>query len=194
MNIVIVAFDQFTDIDVFLPWDLLNRVLQKDWKVKIIGTKEKHVSTTGLEIPMHGTLDEISQADAVIFASGPGTRLLIRNDHFLNRLNLQPDRQLIGAMCSGALILGALGLLRNKKATTYPTASKLLESFGVHVVEQDFVVEGNIATAAGCLAAQELVGWIIEKLVGKEERERVLQSVQPVGKGLSFSMTVEGGR
>jgi hypothetical protein len=43
---VIIAFDNFTDIDVFLPWDLLNRVRfrQKDFQVKIIGTAASHPS------------------------------------------------------------------------------------------------------------------------------------------------------
>jgi hypothetical protein len=49
-KITIVAFDNYTDIDVFLAWDLFNRVrlIQKDWEVKIVGTEAKHTSVTGL--------------------------------------------------------------------------------------------------------------------------------------------------
>ncbi|BDG47285.1 hypothetical protein PspKH34_18460 [Parageobacillus sp. KH3-4] len=90
-------------------------------------------------------------------------------------------------MCSGALIIAALGLLDGKTATTYPTAKKELEKFNVNVVEESFVVEGNIATAAGCLAAQDLVGWFIERLVSKKVRHAVLNSIQPVGQGLTFN-------
>ena len=90
-------------------------------------------------------------------------------------------------MCSGALILAALGLLEGKSATTYPTAKGMLEGFGVEVVERPFVAEGNVATAAGCLAVQYLVGWVIERTVGPEARADVLRSVQPVGEGLSFA-------
>jgi len=90
-------------------------------------------------------------------------------------------------MCSGALILAALGLLEGKRATTYPTARRELEAMGVSVVEEPFVREGNVATAAGCLAAQHLVGWVIEELCGKAERDEVLRSIQPVGEGLSFA-------
>ena len=87
-------------------------------------------------------------------------------------------------MCSGALILAALGLLDGLSATTYPTAIEALKSFGVHVENKDLVAHGNIATAAGCLAAIDLVGYCIEKLLGTETRARVLASVQPVGKGM----------
>ncbi|MFE7064253.1 DJ-1/PfpI family protein [Sutcliffiella sp. NPDC057660] len=187
MEIAIVAFDDFTDIDVFLPWDLFNRVKHPGWKVKIYGTKECHFSVTGLTVPIHSEIDDLNNVDAVLFASGPGTRKLYNDEEYLKRLNLNPSAQLVGSMCSGALILGALGLLNGKTATTYPTAKKELEQFNVNVVEEPFVVEGNIATAAGCLAAQDLVGWFIEKLISKNVRDAVLNSIQPVGEGLSLT-------
>ncbi|WP_459501628.1 DJ-1/PfpI family protein [Bacillus sp. C1] len=190
MKVCIVCFDEFTDIDVFLPWDLLNRVRivgrVKDWKVKIVGTKAVHTSVAGLTIPMSGTIEDMKDADAVIFASGSGVQRLIRDSNYLNGLQLNPDKQLIGSMCSGALILGALGLLTEKRATTYPTVMKQLSKYGVQVVEESFVNVGNISTAAGCLAAQDLVSWIIESLVGEDMVHKVLESVKPVGEALQI--------
>jgi transcriptional regulator GlxA family with amidase domain len=185
MDIALIAFNGFTDIDIFLPWDLLNRVRADNWRVRILGTEETHVSNTGLRIPMHGAIEEAALADGVIVASGYATRSLIQNRSFLESLVLDPARQLVGSMCSGALILAALGLLNGLTATTNPTAAKALEELGVTVVEEPFVVHGNIATAAGCLAAQYLCGWMVEELVGPEERDRMLQSVQPVGEGMT---------
>lgn len=182
----IVVFDDFTDIDAFLPWDLLNRVERPGWQVALLGAGETARSRSGLRIPLHGPLEEAGGADAVIVTSGPATRHLHRDEAFLSALRLDPSRQLIGSMCSGALILAAKGLLRGKRATTYPTAKAALEGYGVEVVEQGFVVENEIATAAGCLAAQSLCGWIIESLADRRERDRVLASVQPVGQGLFF--------
>lgn len=186
MNISIVAFDDFTDIDVWLLWDLLNRVGVEDWHVKILAEKEEVVSSTGIKFRVHGSLSEANDSDAVLFASGKGTRKLIHDERFLSALHLDPEKQLIGSMCSGALILAALGLLDGKQATTYPTAKTALESFGIEVVEKPFVQEGNIATAAGCLSAQYLVGWVIETLAGQVEKEKVLTYIQPVGEGLFF--------
>jgi transcriptional regulator GlxA family with amidase domain len=185
-QVSIVAFDQFTDIDVFLVWDLLNRVKDPNWIVKIVGEKSHHVSMNGLIIPTHGTLSEVGQSSAVVFASGPGARVKIEDKNFLTSLDLNPSIQLIGSMCSGALILGALGLLDGKFATTYPTAVERLKTFGAIPVEKPFVQNGNIATAAGCLSAQYLAGWIIETFYGSEVRELVLKSIQPVGEGLSY--------
>jgi len=52
MKVVIVAFEAFTDIDVFLPWDLLNRaaMIDKTWSVKIVGNKATHRSVCGIEL------------------------------------------------------------------------------------------------------------------------------------------------
>jgi transcriptional regulator GlxA family with amidase domain len=99
---------------------------------------------------------------------------------------LDPERQLIGSICSGSLILGKLGLLNGITATTYPTSKAALEELGVEVVEKPFVAHGNVATAGGCLAQQYLIGWVIEKLAGPEWRDLVLRSIQPVGEGLFF--------
>jgi transcriptional regulator GlxA family with amidase domain len=186
-KITIVAFDNFTDIDVFLAWDLFNRLKKRDKEVeiKIVGTSAAHTSVTGIKIDMHGTIESCQNADVVFFASGPGARKLAKDADYLAKFNLDPNKQIICSMCSGSLILAALGILKGLSATTYPTVIDELRSFGVEVVNKDLVVHGNIATAAGCLAALDLVGYVIEKLWDAEMREDVLASVQPVGKGLA---------
>lgn len=183
-TIALVVFEQFTDLDLFLPWDLLNRVRlvggKSDWDVKILGTEPTHVSHAGLRIPTSGPIDEAAAADAVLFTSGIGVPALIEDEAYMSRLALQPQRQLIGSMCSGALFLAKLGLLTGQEATTYPTRRQQLAAFGVQVVDKGFVANGNVATAAGCLAGQDLSAWIIRNLIGQEMVDKVIDSVQPV--------------
>ena len=185
-NIAIVIFEKFTDVDLWLMWDLLNRVRVPDWNVKIVGSADNHTSQTGIPVATQASLDFADYADAVLFVSGPGTRDCIKNDEWLSKFELDPERQMIGSICSGSLILAKLGLLDGKTATTYPTSRQVLESFGVEVVEKPFVANGNVATAGGCLAQQYLVGWVIEKLADNDWRDLVLRSIQPVGEGLFF--------
>lgn len=187
MKIAIVIFDKFTDLDLFLMWDLLNRVRTKNWSVKILGENESHVSATGISIQTQGRIEEANESDAVLFVSGQGTREKKRDENWLQRFRLNPEKQLIGSICSGSLILAALGLLEGKTATTYPTSKTALESFGVEVAEKPFVVNGNVATAGGCLAQQYLIGWVIENLADAEWKNLVLKSIQPVGEGLFFA-------
>src|SRR5690242_1048535 len=147
---VIVAFDKFTDIDVFLAWDLLNRVriYESNFQVKIVGTKNSHKSVTGIDLVTDCFIEEANDADLVYFASGPGTRMLIKDKDYLNRFSLNPEKQIICSICSGALILAALGLLDGLTATTYPTTFELLRNYNIDVIENKHIVtHGTIATA-----------------------------------------------
>lgn len=180
MKISIVTFDDFTDLDLFILWDLLKRVEIPNWRVLLVGDKPAHTSSTGIEVKMHGQLAEANSSDAVLFCSGKGTRRKMTDEKFLNSFRLDEGRQMIGAIDSGALLLGALGLLKGRKATTYPTAEikTALENFGAEVVWRSFVQDGNIATAAQCLSGKFLAGWVIEKLVSLEAREKALNSTE----------------
>jgi len=194
MKSSIVIFDQFTDIDLFLMWDLLNRVRLPGWEVRILGERSQHISATGIAVPTHGLIDEANHSDVVLFVSGQGTRTKMKDQAWLSRFRLNPGKQMIGSICSGALLLAALGLLEGKTATTYPTTKQTLESLGVTVEEKAFVEHGNIATAGGCLAAQYLVGWVIEKKASAEWKQLILKSIKPVGEGLSFADAPDLGR
>lgn len=186
MHVAIVIFDNFTDIDLWLMWDLLNRVRTDNWSVKILGERHSHVSVTGIGTATHGRIEEAKDADAVLVVSGPGTRDRILDESWLSRLQLDPARQMVGSICSGSLVLAKLGLLDGKTATTYPTSKPVLESLGVEVVEKPFVAHGNVATAGGCLAQQYLIGWVVEALAGRDWRDLIIKAIQPVGEGLFF--------
>lgn len=191
MRISIVIFDDFTDIDLYLMWDLFNRVRLPDWEVRIIGDKSHHRSTTGLTTATHGSLEEANDSDVVMFVSGLGTRTRMHDKVWLSRFNLNPEEQMIASVCSGALLLAALGLLEGKTATTYPTTKQVLEGLGITVEEKPFIAHGNVATSGGCLAAQYVVGWVLEKKADTAWKELVLKSIQPVGEGLRFSDATE---
>src|SRR4051812_45590168 len=109
-RITIVAFDDYTDIDLILMWDLLQRVRRPGWSVRILGDAPEHRSMTGLSTTVHGPLSEANAAHAVLFTSGKGNRPKLSDRAWLGQFRLNPERQLIGSICSGALILAALGL------------------------------------------------------------------------------------
>jgi hypothetical protein len=141
---------------------------------------------------MHGRIEEAAQADAVLFASGPATRELWRDRGYLSRFRLDPSRQLVGSMCSGALLLHALGLVAGKRATTHPTVVDLLRAEGVDVIPAPFVREGNVATAAACLAGVDLASWVIASLVGEDAREAALAGMRPVASAPSAARSASG--
>jgi transcriptional regulator GlxA family with amidase domain len=180
-KIAIVIFDDFTDIDLFLMWDILGRN-KTDWQVKILGTKEQHRSTHGLLVTTHGNISEANDADVVLFSSGRiGVINVIENKSFLETFSLNPKKQMIGSICSGAFILAKLGLLENVLATTHPDAKTGLQALGVETIDKPLVCNGNVATAGGCLSAIYLVGWFVERLYSTEKRRETLKAIIPVG-------------
>ncbi|MEF1306803.1 thiamine biosynthesis protein ThiJ, partial [Vibrio owensii] len=65
----IVLFDDFTDVDFFLMYDLLGRT-QDSWTVKVLGTKPEHVSHLGMTVKTDGHISEVATQDVVLIASG----------------------------------------------------------------------------------------------------------------------------
>jgi transcriptional regulator GlxA family with amidase domain len=182
-KIAIVIFDDFTDIDLFLMWDILGRN-KTDWHVKILGTKEQHRSTHGLLVTTHGNISEANDSDVVLFSSGRiGVINAIENKSFLETFSLNPQKQMIGSICSGAFILAKLGLLENVLATTHPDAKAGLQALGVEIIDKPIVCNGNVATAGGCLSAIYLIGWFVERLYDSEKRRETLKAIIPVGQG-----------
>jgi transcriptional regulator GlxA family with amidase domain len=184
MKIAMVAYDGFTDVDLFLPWDLFHRVRDPDyaayagpWTVRICADTPRITSYSGLAIDRHEPLEWANDADAVFVVSGGGCRAKIKDPAFLGALRLDPARQLVGAIDSGALILAALGLLDGKSATTYPSVFAELEAMGVHTERKPFVVHGNVATGGGCLATQDLAHWIVERLIGPGPARAIVESM-----------------
>ncbi|AHZ84307.1 DJ-1/PfpI family protein [Bdellovibrio bacteriovorus] len=183
MKIGIIVPNGFTDLDFYLPWDLLNRVrllnLHKEWQVEILSDLSEVTSAAGLKLDSTQPFEYANSCDAVFFCSGSETRKLIQDPSFLSKFRLDESRQVIAAIDSGALVLGALGLLKGKQAVTYPTATELLKSY-CEVVQKPFVESGRVATGARCLSGDKLALWIIEKLTDAETAEKVYESVKPL--------------
>jgi transcriptional regulator GlxA family with amidase domain len=190
-KIVIVIFDSFTDIDLFLMWDILGRNTT-DWQVKILGTKGEHLSAHGLSIKTHGYITEANDADVVLFSSGKiGVKAAMADEKFMKAFSLNPEKQVIGSICAGSFILAKLGLLNSMPATTHPDAKKELQALGIEVLDKALVCNGNVATAGGCLSAVYLVGWIVEILFGKGKRKDTLREVIPAGQRETYEQLIE---
>jgi transcriptional regulator GlxA family with amidase domain len=190
-DICIVIFDDFTDIDLFLMWDILGRN-KADWRVKILGTKGEHRSARGLSVRTHGHVAEANEADVVLFCSGKlGVKAAMADRAFMEAFSLNPEKQLIGSICAGSFILAKLGLLSSGPATTHPDAKEELQGFGVEVLDMALVCNGNIATAGGCLSAVYLVAWVVEVLFGIGKRKETLRELLPAGQGATYNHLID---
>ena len=185
MRVAILTFDGFNELDSFIALGLLNRLSSQGWKAEITSPGKHVTSMNGVTVQAQQPLEFANEADAVIFGSGIYTRA-IAEDHgrsgaLLDRLQLDPLRQLIGAQCSGALLLARLGLLADMPACTDLTTKPWLVEAGVRVEEAAFHARGPIATAGGCLASQYLAAWILMRGAGEEAARQGLHYAAPVG-------------
>lgn len=152
------------------------------WDVKILGTKAEHNSQLGISVKTGGHISEVRNQDVVLITSGyRGIPAALQDKNFMSALKLDPKKQLIGSICAGSFILHELGLLTGKKLTTNPHAKAALESMGGNVQDLPLVVEGNIATAGGCLSLMYLVGWLAERLFDSNKRKSIQSQLIPAG-------------
>jgi transcriptional regulator GlxA family with amidase domain len=196
MRIAVLTFDGFNELDSFVASAILNRVKLPGWKAEITSPTSTVTSMNGVHIERQKPLSFAREADFVLIGSGIKTRDIARDEAVLRELDLDPQRQLIGAQCSGALLLSALGLLDGVPACTDTVTKPWAVEAGITVLEQPFHAVGNLATAGGCLASQYLAGWAIMRAAGRRHAEEVLHYVAPVGQKdeyLARAMSVIGG-
>ena len=181
MHIAILTFEGFNEIDSMVAFNILNRIRRPDWRVSIASPTSKVRSMNGLVVEAQATLEDACDADAVLVGSGVKTRDVVANPSLMSRLRLDPERQLLGAQCSGTLILAKLGLLDGVPACSDSVTKPWIEEAGIEVLDQPFIARRNVATAGGCLSSQYLAAWLIARLAGSDAAETVLRHVAPVG-------------
>ncbi|MAO93478.1 MAG: AraC family transcriptional regulator [Rhodospirillales bacterium] len=181
MQIAVLTFDGFNELDSFIAAGILNRMRPQGWKAFITCPSETVTSMNGVTIQAEKPLEFAAQADAVLIGSGMKTRDIAKDAALLAQIQLDPTRQLIGAQCSGTLLLSKLGLLGGRPACTDLTTKPWVIEAGVEVLDQPFYADGNIATAGGCLASQYLATWILMRAAGKDAAASAIHYVAPVG-------------
>jgi transcriptional regulator GlxA family with amidase domain len=181
MHIAILTFQGFNELDSLVALGVLNRIRKPGWRVTLCCPEPTVTSMNGVVVHAQSTLAEARSADAVIVGSGVKTREIVRDPQLMSALQFDPARQLIGAQCSGTLILARLGLLGSVPACTDLMSKPWVLEAGVEVLNQPFFAAGNVATAGGCLASQYLAAWIIARSEGEEAARSALHYVAPVG-------------
>jgi transcriptional regulator GlxA family with amidase domain len=186
MHTAILTFQGFNELDSLVALGVLNRVKKSGWCVTLCCPEPEVTSMNGVTLRAQSRLEDAASADAVIVGSGMRTREVIADAALLARLALDPGRQLIGAQCSGTLVLAKLGLLAGVAACTDLTTKPWVQEAGVEVLNQPFFARGNVATAGGCLASPYLAAWVIARSEGLDAAAAALHYVAPVGEKEEF--------
>lgn len=181
MQIAVLTFEGFNELDSFVAAAILNRMKVAGWEAHITSPTAQVTSMNGVTVQRQKPIDFAIEADAVLIGSGVNTREVANDAALLSQLQLDPQRQLIGAQCSGTLLLAKLGLIGALPACTDLTTKPWVIEAGVNVIDAPFVAHGNVATAGGCLASQYLATWMIARGASQQAARNAIQYVAPVG-------------
>lgn len=178
MRMAFVIYDDMTALDFIGVYDPLTRLntmnLLPDvtWHVCTMNTTTVR-DIAGLRFVPDIVEQPLSGYDLVFVPGGFGTRELVHDDDFIAWIKTAADTPLLTSVCTGSLLLGAAGLLKDVRATTHPTAYADLRPYCREVVDARIVDEGRIITARGVTSSVDLGLYLVEKLAGKSVRQRI---------------------
>lgn len=174
MKIAILLFEKLAAQDAVGPYEVFRCV--PGWEVEFAGLATGVVrSEGGLGLSVDRTLGQIAAADMVLVPGGRGSDELLGNETVLSWLRqIDATTKWTVSVCTGALVLGAAGLLEGKRATSNWLALSDLAKYGADPVGGRWVEDGKTITAAGVTAGIDMA----LHLVGREAGPEVAQAVQ----------------
>jgi cyclohexyl-isocyanide hydratase len=171
-RIGLILFPRLTQLDLTGPYEVFGRI--PDAQVVLVGAGEAR-SDTGLRLQPDVGFADAPQLEVLCVPGGPGVNAAMEDEEILAFLRLQAERAAwVTSVCTGALVLGAAGLLRGYRATTHWLSLDLLEPFGAIPVRERVVVDRDRMTGGGVTAGIDFGLRLAAELRG----ERVAQEIQ----------------
>jgi len=182
-RIAFLVFPRLTMLDFIGAYDALRRVaamsIDPGVTHRVIGTDAEIVDESGLKLTPDSVYEDLSKFDLLYVAGGLGTVTLMDNRRAVDYLKTWGDERPLASVCSGALLLGRAGYLKDKRATTHHQAVELLRPLCREVVTNRRVVdEGRIVTAGGVSSALDLGLYLVEKFWGAEARAAIAKQME----------------
>ncbi len=169
LSVGFLVFPDIQQLDLTGPYEIVS-VLDAPKEVHLLWHDLAPVrSTTGLLFHPTRTFADAPPLDVVCVPGGAGVNALMRDEAVLAFLRRQAGTaRFVTSVCTGALVLGAAGLLRGRKATTHWSAFDLLSAFGAEPTPGRVVRDGALITAGGVTAGIDFALTIIAELRGEE--------------------------
>ncbi|MFG1838053.1 DJ-1/PfpI family protein [Micromonospora sp. NPDC049175] len=182
MRIEIVVFDGFDELDVFGPFEVLAIA---GFAVELVAVERPGpvVSMRGVQLQVPAVL---GRPDGVVVPGGgwlnraaAGSWAQAQHGVLPARLAaLAPSTRWMASVCTGGLLLAAAGLLGQRRATTNRNAYDELRSYGVDVVDERVVDDGDRITAGALTAGLDLALWITERERDAATADRVAATIE----------------
>ncbi|MEM5313789.1 DJ-1/PfpI family protein [Paraburkholderia sp. JHI869] len=168
LQIGFLVFPNVQQLDLTGPYDVLASM--PDTQARLIWkTLDPVRSSTGLMLTPDTTFEDCPPLDVICVPGGRGVSQLIPDDETLAFLRRHAGMaRYVTSVCTGALVLGAAGLLRGRRATTHWAFHELLEPLGALPVKARVVRDGNVLTGGGITAGIDFALTLAAELIGDE--------------------------
>ena len=167
-------FEGLDQIDLTGPFEVLSRLPNSTYRI-FAKTTEPVRDARGLRLTPDATLADAPQLDVLHVPGGFGQEAIMDDEDVLEWVRCQAaGARCVFSVCTGALVCGAAGLLKGRRATTHWAAFHLLPFFGAIPVNDRVVVDGNMVFAAGVTAGLDAALRVAAELRGVE----VAQTIQ----------------
>ncbi len=173
LQIGFLLFPRVQQLDLTGPYEVFASL--PDARVHLVARSADPVATaTGLVLTPTATFADCPALDVLCVPGGAGVNGLLRDAETLDFVRRQAaGSRYVTSVCTGALVLGAAGLLRGKRATTHWNAHDLLASFGAVPVHGRVVRDGNLLTGGGVTAGIDFALTLAAELAGREAAEAI---------------------
>jgi len=173
LHIGLLVFPKVQQLDLTGPYDVFATMpgvtVHLVWK-----NLEPLQSSTGLALVPTATFDDCPDLDVICVPGGIGINALLEDAQTLAFIQRQAaNAQYVTSVCTGALVLGAAGLLKGKRATTHWVSHGLLEKFGAIAVKERVVRDGNLMTGGGVTAGIDFALTLIAELFDAQKSQTI---------------------
>ncbi len=173
LHIGFVIFPGITQLDMTGPFEVFARMtgshVHLAWK-----TLDSVRSDTGLVLSPTVTFADCPDLDVICIPGGPGVNALLIDEDVLAFVRAKADRaRYVTSVCTGALVLGAAGLLEGYKAATHWASRDFLKSFGATVVDTRVCIDRNRVTGGGVTAGIDFGLTLAAELGGRPNAELI---------------------
>ncbi|MGO8995427.1 MAG: DUF952 domain-containing protein [Polyangiaceae bacterium] len=177
-----VAFAGMTLLDLVAPLDAVSRIASMGFdETSCCVVVAAHADVwRGAEAELRVTRvrPSLAELDVLVVPGGLAARELVKDREIVDWLASFPASRLAASVCTGALLLGAAGRLRGRRATTHASAMDRLAEYGAVAASARVVDEGDVVTAAGVTSGIDLGLHLVKRFMGAQVAERVARQME----------------
>lgn len=202
-HIGLLLFPDITQLDLTGPYEVFIKF--PDAQVHLIWkTRDPVTVGGGMQIVPTTTFSDCPRLDLICVPGGAGMNPLLNDAETLEFIRRQAkSARYVTSVCTGALVLGAAGLLVGKRAATHWMSREMLPAFGATAVAERVVVDGNIITGGGVTAGIDFALRVAAEAFGPELAQAIQLSIEydphppfdagsPEGAGAALAAKVRG--